>query len=334
MQNMHWQRCYDAYLRHLYDKSSSEHTVEAYRSILTHFFAFRHPEDATRADVEYFLRQKLTSAPGYGDPPSAASRNQRLSILSSFYRYASTYMIPGPDGRPRPLFRAASPTLGVTRAKVSRTPRAFTFDELERLFAVIPLDTERGLRDRAIYACLFWCARRKSEIANLLFGDLFHGVVQDSDGTKRDAILYRFRGKGGKVDIAEMPKAAYMAVMRYLSQSGRLATIADDDPLFVGVPVHPAIVHDPYKPIGGDTIWLNLRKYMRLAGLDARRLNVHSLRHGSVRERYIAGEDIISLQHLLRHENISTTNVYLSQLVTPSDPGARLLEERFRNFEW
>ena len=55
-------------------------------------------------------------------------------------------------------------------------------------------------------------------------------------------------------------------------------------------------------------------------------------RHTAALQRYAAGEDIRSLQRLLRHSNIATTDIYVRGLVGSADPGARLLEDRFARF--
>ncbi|MBO0790565.1 MAG: site-specific integrase, partial [Ktedonobacteraceae bacterium] len=167
-----WERCMAQFLRQLYDRSRSEKSVQDYRRALLAFFTSsaqggppKHPEDYTREDVEDFLHRPSTSPRNLGAPPSTATMNQRLAILSSFYKFAATFTIPGPDGRPRPLLQHPSPTLGLRHRKPDREYRAFSDEELDRFFEVIPTDTVKGLRDRAIFLLYFWTARRREEIA-------------------------------------------------------------------------------------------------------------------------------------------------------------------------
>ena len=69
--------------------------------------------------------------------------------------------------------------------------------------------------------------------------------------------------------------------------------------------------------------------YARQAVIDAARLSIHSWRHTAAHQRYQAGEDVRSLQRLLRHSNIATTDTYIRGLTGTADPGASLLEKRF-----
>src|SRR6266699_11436 len=152
-----WERCLAYFLRQLYERSRSENTVRDYRRTLVTFFSSsahggppKHPEHYTREDVEDFLHRPSTSRRNVGAVPTTATMNQRLAILSSFYKFAGTFTIPGPDGSPQPLLQTSSPTLGLRHRRPDRTYRAFSEEELDRFVDVIPTDTGKGLRDRAI----------------------------------------------------------------------------------------------------------------------------------------------------------------------------------------
>jgi integrase/recombinase XerD len=325
-----WESCLTAFLQSAHDRSSSSHTVINYESTLRRFFAVKHPEDMTKNDVEQFLHRSFVQR---CLEPKPATRNYRLAVITSFYKFAATYMIPGLSGRPIPLFRAGSPVLGIRRAKVPGNVRVFSASELSRFFACIDRTTLRGKRDYAIFATLWWTARRVSEIVNLLFGDIFPGVVIDPDGKRRDAMLYRWHGKGmadGAYDTAELPERAYAAIREYVEASGRLPTIEDDDPLFIphpwssgGWPI------DPYRPLTTDAILMRLKMYCAMAGLNPKNFVTHSLRHSASRERFLISPNIQEIQHLLRHSNLATTDIYLRSLVTQADPTAKLLEDKF-----
>lgn len=340
-----WERCFAQFLRHLYDRSRSEKSVRDYRRTLIAFFASsaqggspRHPEDYTREDVEDFLHRPSASSRNRGQPPAVATMNQRLAILSSFYAFASTFTITGSDGRPQVLLQRPSPTLGLRHTRPDRTYRAFSEDELDRFFSVIPTDTIKGLRDRAIFLLYFWTARRREEIARLRWGDIERATIADEHGGRKQGWRYRFYGKGkrGQQDMAELPLPAKVAIDRYLSAARRINTMRPEDPLFVaigpeqgggkrGVTLPP----DDHSPLTSHAIAYALKKYASLAGIDARRLTIHSWRHTSAQQRYEAGEDVRSLQRLLRHSNIATTDIYVRGLIGTADPGASLLEGRF-----
>ncbi|HEX6556414.1 MAG TPA: tyrosine-type recombinase/integrase, partial [Ktedonobacteraceae bacterium] len=264
--------------------------------------------------------------------------NQRLAILSSFYRFAATFTIPGQDGRPQPLLQMPSPTLGLRHRRPDRSYRAFSDEELDRFFDVIPTDTVKGLRDRAIFLLYFWTARRREEIARLRWDDIEQTTFVDAKGQHRQGWRYRFYGKGkrGEEDMAELPVPAKQAIDRYLIAARRMKAMRPDDPLFVaigpeqgggkrGVTLPP----DDHTPLTSRAIAHALKQYARQAGIDEGRLSIHSWRHTAAHQRYQAGEDVRSLQRLLRHSNIATTDIYIRGLVGTADPGASLLEGRF-----
>lgn len=340
-----WERCMSQYLRQIYDRSQSEKSLRDYRRTLLSFFSSsagggpaKHPADYTREDIEDFLHRPSTSPRNPGAAPSIATINQRLAILSSFYHFASTFTITGLDGRAQLLLQSPIPTLGLQRKKPDRVYRAFSDDELDRFFEVIPTDTMMGLRDRAIFLLYFWTARRREEIARLRWGDLEQATIVDEYGRRRQGWRYRFHGKGksGQQDIAELPEPAKLAIDGYLAAARRLQHMRPDDPLFVALGPEQgggkpgiSLPANEWQPLTSHAIARALKKYARLAGIDAQRLTIHSWRHTAAHQRYQAGEDVRSLQRLLRHSNIATTDIYVRGLMGTADPGASLLEARF-----
>jgi site-specific recombinase XerD len=343
-----WERCMAHFLRQLYERSRSEKSVKDYRRTLLAFFTSsahggppKHPEDYTREDVEDFLHRPSISPRNRGEPPSISTMNQRLAILSSFYKFAATFTITGPDGRPQTLLQRPSPTLGLRHRKPDRKYRAFSDDELDRFFDVIPTDTVKGLRDRAIFLLYFWTARRREEIARLRWGDIEQCTIRDDNGRTRQGWRYRFYGKGarGQEDIAELPAPAKAAIDRYLIAARRMNHMRPDDPLFVAIGPEQgggkpgvSLPRDDRTPLTSRAIAHALKTYARQAGVDAERLSIHSWRHTAAQNRYAAGEDVRSLQMLLRHSNIATTDIYVRRLAGTADPGASLLEERYAHF--
>lgn len=340
-----WERCLVNFLRQLYEHSRSEKSVRDYRRTLLTFFSSsarggppKHPEDYTREDVEDFLHRPSTSSRNWGASPSTATMNQRLAILSSFYKFAATFTIPGPDGRPRSLLQTPSPTLGLRHKRPDRSYRAFSDEELDRFFDVIPTDTVKGLRDRAIFLLYFWTARRREEIARLRWGDIEQTTFVEAQGQRRQGWRYRFYGKGkhGEEDMAELPVPAKQAIDRYLIAARRMKTMQPDDPLFVAIGPEQGggkrgvtLPSDDHTSLTSHAIAHALKQYARQAGIEEGRLSIHSWRHTAAHQRYQAGEDVRSLQRLLRHSNIATTDIYIRGLVGTADPGASLLEERF-----
>lgn len=325
-QGSRWDDCYLAWLRALWSRSQSRETVLHYWRTSMRFFHLvdTTPEQVSRAEVESFLATKTRA----GATPATATRNHRLCVLSSFYRFTGEYFASTPQQT------LHNPTTGLHYSKSRRVYRYMSAEELERFFAVIPSD-ERGLRDRALFLFYFWTARRREEIARLTWGDISQGVIVSEDGkTRRVGWLYRFYGKGQgeREDVAELPGPAKAALDRYLLASGRMATMRAESPLFThvdnaGLPLRLQGAGE--RRLSGGAIRRRLKIYAKRAGLDTSRITVHSLRHTAARQRYQAGEDLRSISRLLRHASLGTTDVYLQQLVGTEDTGASLLEQQW-----
>ena len=331
MLDQQWQACASAFLRSC-SPSGSEHTVATYRRVLVYFFRNRDPERVTRRDVEDFLFAPANPHRMYGKEPSPATRNTRRAILHSFYKYAASFPVPSREaGPPMPLFRGVAPTAGVRLAKVPHKYRAFNASELARFFAVIPTDSSIGLRDRAIFLFFFYSGRRREEIARLLFGDIEEALFPDGKGGIRPGWRYRYsaKGKAGSSAYAELASPVRAAIWRYLEESGRMDTIVSDDPLFLAIgPEHGGLPIDPYKHISGIGIYMAMKKYCRMAGLDPR-LSPHSFRHTSALMRYQVQPDPRAIQRALGHADLRVTTRYLEELAPQGDDALLLLEERF-----
>jgi integrase/recombinase XerC len=320
-----WQRCYEAFLQSIFDISGSLRSRETYHSNLTRFFAHcgKAPGEVTRTDVLAFMQSPSTSRRSYGKPAGASTKNGRLCAVTSFYKFASVYEMDG-----QPLYQKMLPTQGLRYLKRDAPYRSMNTDELRRFFAAIPADTLKGLRDRAIFAMYFWTARRRNELAAIRWRDIEPTIIVDENGARRPGHVYRYHPKGRHrtVKTKELPSPAYKAIERYLEAGGRLFTIRADDFLFVSI--KPGRSRSD-KPLHHDYINQLFKHYCRLAGLEASRLSLHSLRHTAARERYNAGADIRSIQQVLDHSTLSVTDTYLRTLAPEDDSGARLLEQRY-----
>lgn len=337
----HWLVCKARFIENV--KSRSEASYHYYENTLSRFFAGsstgadysgppKRPEDYLYEDVMAFMSMPCKKGMrNQGQPASAGTKNTRLAVLSSFYKHAARFKIPGPDGKPTRLFTGDLPTDGIKAGKASVKRRSLSPEEMERFFSVIPTDVP-GLRDRAIFACFFWTARRCREILDLRWKDLEQTVIRDGYQT-RTAWIYHFKGKGRRHidDFAELPEPARLAIWRYLEASGRMATIKDDDPLFLGIGNGGGMAEHYTEPLWTTTINQIMKKYCRAAGLPADLLSVHCWRHTAAQQRLLHGEDLISLKETLRHTKLDTTWIYAKGLVTEADTGAKRLEAQFAN---
>ncbi len=339
----HWESCFHQFMTQIYARSHSQSSVRVYSSTLIRFFQGEraaHPERVRRRDIEAFVYQEPLSPRGRGKskPPSPATSDVRLAVLRSFYDYASSFLLDSSDEDEEiALFNKANPTAGMHFSKRALNYHAIPFEDISRFFAVIPRDTVQGLRDRAIFLFYFWTARRREEIARLRWGDLEYGVIVEEGGGRHMGWLYRFKSKGhGEQEfLAELPQPAKDALDLYLEASGRLKHMRPTSPLFVAAHQGPgckaADLPTRDKPLSSNTIYALMKQYARKAGLDAEKISIHSWRHTATQQRYAAGQDIRSLQKLLLHESLATTDRYLQGLLATADPGIKLLEQSFRN---
>ncbi len=293
----------------------------SYFTILSRFFSlYPEPQQITKRTVEEFMHVH------FPDPHrttqgelAAATQNQRVAAISSFYNFASSYI---PENETEPLWTKANPTMGIVRGKAEHSPKGLSFEELERLFSIIPTTTLVGIRDRAALSLAFWTARRRSEVSHLVYGDIIETSFPDEHGGIRKAHVLAFRGKGHREtrDLQEIPRHAYEAITWYLLASGRYETIKAEDPLFIS---------RGNKPLSGSTLAKRIAHYAHLAGLSA---SLHTLRHTAARARVSVGASVRDVQQLLRHSNVATTDIYIRTLIGVEDKTARLLEDEFRDF--
>lgn len=179
--------------------------------------------------------------------------------------------------------------------KVSRKQVTFLhFDEVQRLLEQIDLADEAGLRDRAIIELLFSSGLRVSELVNL---------NRDYVNTKRREFMVR--GKGQKDRAVFIGQAAAARVEDYLS-----ARLDNLPPLFLSYSRNNLTsTTGDYRRLTARSIQRMITKYARLAGI-TKHVSPHTMRHSFATDLLMNGADIRSVQSMLGHSNISTTQVY------------------------
>ncbi len=323
-----WQECLESYLTMMFDKSGSTQTLTSYKRVLYTFFSTsatgepKQPTDYNRQDVIAFLQLESQSSRNKGAPVGPASRNNRLAVLNSFYKYASSYTIPGDDGQPVALLQRIPPCAGLSYARPPVTYRALSESELTLFFAQIPNHTVAGVRDRAIFTMLLLTARRIGEVVSLNWGSISAGPP----------IMFTFYPKGHSREqrVQELPQECYSLLLRYLHISNRLQDIRPDSPLFVGLPPRHG---GNYRNVGRrlSIHYVNdaVKTYSRKAGLPhLERLSSHSFRHSSARLAYSSGADIRAIQMKLGHSSLASTDTYLRVLAGERDSTLPLLRAR------
>jgi len=326
-----WRECYSAYTRHLYARSESDATMDNYSGVLGNFFRAmgKEPQAMTRRDVETFVSSPLRRR-DVGSPPSARTRNNRLTVISSFFTYACGFEYATPYGK-LAVLTDRNPAMGIKQSRTSVAHRGMTVEEFCRFLIAIPKDEEPiHLRDRALFLTLFWTCLRRREVVSLLWGNLRTTTFFDREkGVSRPGWTYTVRIKGGERITAELPRPSGSAIMEYLDRSGRLEKMDSETPVFVahGHTCWPPV--DPWRPLDSGAVWHRMRHYLRLAGMNEKAYSPHSLRHSGALARYRAGSGPLEIMHVLNHKSLQTTTVYVRELDTTQDTGALLLLEKF-----
>ena len=185
-------------------------------------------------------------------------------------------------------------------------------DEIDRIIAEIPLDTEDGLRDRAIFELLFSTGLRVSELTGLNRGDV--------NLTRREFMV---RGKGQKDRPVFISQSAADAVQDYLDErKDRLPA------LFLNNSRNQPMMgtSGDYRRLSPRSIERIIIKYVRAAGI-TKHVTPHTLRHSFATDLLMNGADLRSVQSMLGHSNISTTQIYTHV----TDPHLKDVHERFHS---
>lgn len=190
------------------------------------------------------------------------------------------------------------PSLAPDKIELPKTHRKqvtfLHYDEVMRLLDQVDAGSESGLRDRAIIELLFSSGLRVSELVNL---------NRDHVNTKRREFMVR--GKGQKDRPIFISQAAADWVEKYLDE--RQDTLA---PLFISYSknVEPNTTGD-YRRLTARSIQRMVTKYARLAGI-TKHVSPHTMRHSFATDLLMNGADLRSVQNMLGHSNISTTQIY------------------------
>ena len=278
----------DVYLNHLrVERALSAHTVENYGRDLSKLCAFADAEglrDPKRLDLTV-LSGWLRSLAAQGLSPRSAARH--LSAARGFVRFLMNEGLL--DGDPTAL--AARPKFG------RRLPRPLNQEEMLELLSAPDVSTLRGLRDRAMLSLAYAAGLRVSELVGLKLADIdwARGVVSAF-------------GKGNKRRLVPLGEVALQHLTEYLSA---LKTSKHAERARSRGTKDAAVVF--LSPRGGPLtrqgFWKIVRRYARIAGLRAR-VHPHQLRHSFATHLLAGGADLRSVQTLLGHADVATTEVY------------------------
>ena len=275
------------YVEHLeVEGGRSAKTAENYKLYLERFIEFTNDTTVDKITSEMIRKYRLwlnRYTNNNDDSLATITQSYHLIALRGFLTYLS-----GRD------IASLSPEK-IKLPKVSRKQVTFLhFDEVERLLAQIPLTDEVGLRDRAIIELLFSSGLRVSELVNL---------NRDHVNTKRREFMVR--GKGQKDRPVFISEATAERVNDYLS-----ARLDNLPPLFLSYSRNNiAGTGGDYRRLTSRSIQRLISKYARLAGI-TKHVSPHTMRHSFATDLLMNGADIRSVQSMLGHSSISTTQVY------------------------
>src|SRR3954447_5406072 len=270
-----------AYLE--FERGLSRNTLEAYRSDLFQFGRFLEARGAdavtaTSADVSDFL---MYLADGNGRAPSSpATIHRKAACLRSFYRHLR-----------RENLRESDPTATISGPRRGRKlPKVLNRGEVQKLLEQPRATAPTALRDRALLELMYACGLRASEAIGIEVGDVDLEVG-----------VLRARGKGSKERVVPIGSAAVQAVRIYLER-GRPALVHG------GLVAH-LFVNFRGEPLTRQGLYKIVRRHAATAGL-ADRMSPHTLRHTFATHLLAGGCDLRSVQEMLGHADVATTQLY------------------------
>lgn len=261
------------------EKGLSTNTMLAYRRDMVKFAEFLESRsvsllEATRSEIVDFLSSL------YAQGLDSRSVARQLVTLRNFYRFCLSEGLVTED-----------PAANIESPKIYRTlPHFLSVDDVDKLLAQPDVTTPIGLRDKAMIELMYSTGLRVSELCGLRVSD-----VETSSG------VLRCIGKGNKERIVPVGRRALEAIAVYIQDSRpRLLRDRVSPYLFLG---------KMGRKIGRIQFWMLLKKYGTEANL-RESLNPHMLRHSFATHLLDRGADLRSIQLMLGHADISTTQIY------------------------
>lgn len=270
------------FLRYLdAERNASEFTIKSYKDDLEAFKYFFEYEDGTYPEARDFrssdLREFVSQMAEAGYARSTIAR--RLATLRSFFKFCQREALI--DENPAKPLR--------NPRKHRQLPHFLSTDEIGLLLNAPDLSDQLGIRDRAMLETIYSGGLRVSELVGLNYSDL-----------ELDEGLIRVRGKGKKERFSPLGSYALDALNSWLSRSNHTKRFQPDAPVFT---------NRFGKRITTRSVRRMMEKYIKLTGLD-QRTSPHTLRHSFATHLLDRGADIRSVQELLGHKSLVTTQIY------------------------
>ncbi len=273
----------DEFLAHLsLERGYSRKTIEAYAADLNDFLGFLEEKGLLRLEdlkTPYILLY-LARLRQRGLAPETIAR--RLSALRGFFRFLALE-----HGF------SENPLAVIEGPKLSRKlPVVLSPEEVERLLSAPDEKTPTGLRDRAMLELLYASGLRVSELVGLKLFDL-----------NLEVGFVRVKGKGEKERLIPLGEIAKETIKRYLKEARPklLGRLAEEPHLFL---------NRRGRPLTRQRFWQLIKTYALKAGLNPKEISPHVLRHSFATHLLERGADLRTVQMMLGHANLATTQIY------------------------
>ncbi len=213
---------------------------------------------------------------------SKATIARKLATLRSFYKF----LVKRNQVSSNPVTAVRTPK------QEKKLPRFLEYEQVKTLLETPPMNNWLGARDRAILETLYSTGIRVSELVALNMDDVdFLGEV------------VRVRGKGKKERIAPISSSALQVIQHYMEfRNKRAQSSSNFDPKVLFVNKHG-------RRLSTRSVRRKMDKYLKIAGLDPA-ISPHTLRHSFATHMLNNGADLRSVQELLGHQSLSTTQIY------------------------
>ncbi len=261
-------------------KGLAELTLSAYQQDLLQFSRWlaTHRQklfDADQSSIQQFLAERFANG------ASARSNARLLSTLKQYYRYLI-----------RIGERQDNPTALISAPKIHRSlPQSLGETDIEKLLDAPDLESNFGLRDRCMLELMYSSGLRVSELVGLQLNQINTNLG-----------LVRLIGKGNKERVIPVGEEALHWLAKYVKQArpGLQSTKSISDALFLS---------SRGTAITRQAFWQNIKKHLLKAGVKTV-FSPHSLRHAFATHLLNHGADLRTVQMLLGHSSLSTTQIY------------------------
>ncbi len=264
----------------LLEKGLSKNSISSYQNDLEKFKSFlkkhhKDIEDVQLSDLNDFLIE--LESRGY----SPSTRSRIVSAVRGFFLYLTTEK--GLASNPAELLELPR--------KEKKLPEVLTEKEVETLLSMPDTTQLKGMRDRALLEILYATGMRVSEVSNLKLRDL-----------DLDQRFIKVLGKGSKERFVPFGEIAKEWLLKYLTEVRPRIDKRKSDQVFLNM--------RDGRPLSRVSIWKIIKSYGILAGIPSEKLYPHILRHSFATHLLRNGCDLRTLQLMLGHASIATTQVY------------------------